>query len=163
MVGIAMAERGLVPEGIVRAGIRKLLRDRLRAEGLRFGDREAALEAWVAAMATGEVAPHAPVANAQHYEVPAAFFATVLGRRVKYSSGFWPEGVETLDGAEEAMLDLTAARAELADGQRILDLGCGWGSFALHAAARFPAARITAVSNSASQGAFVLARARASG
>jgi cyclopropane-fatty-acyl-phospholipid synthase len=102
-------------------------------------------------------------ANRQHYEVPSAFFAAVLGPRLKYSAAWWPPGVASLDEAEARMLDLTLERAEIRDGQSILDLGCGWGAFTLHAAARHPAARILAVSNSRSQGAFVEAEARARG
>lgn len=157
-----MAERGLLPDGIVRLGIRTLLHDRLRAEARRFRDREAALAAFIAEMRAGEIAPHASAANAQHYEVPAAFFACVLGCHMKYSTGLW-QGAEALDDAEAAMLSVTCERARIADGQRILDLGCGWGSFALHVAERFPRSRVTALSNSISQHAFVLGRARERG
>jgi cyclopropane-fatty-acyl-phospholipid synthase len=109
------------------------------------------------------VAPVPHLANRQHYEVPAVFFEVVLGRNLKYSSALWDPGTASLDDAEARMLALTCERAGLADGQRILDLGCGWGSLALFAAERHPGARITAVSNSASQGAFVRARAAARG
>jgi cyclopropane-fatty-acyl-phospholipid synthase len=61
------------------------------------------------------------------------------------------------------MLELYAERAGLQDGQRILDLGCGWGSFTLWAAARYPAARLTAVSNSATQRCFIEGAARTRG
>jgi cyclopropane-fatty-acyl-phospholipid synthase len=114
-------------------------------------------------MARSEVAPVPHLANRQHYEVPAEFFEVVLGRNLKYSSALWDPGTASLDDAEARMLALTCERAGLADGQRILDLGCGWGSLALFAAERHPGARITAVSNSASQGAFVRARAAARG
>lgn len=98
-------------------------------------------------------------ANEQHYEVPAAFFEAVLGPHLKYSSGYWPDGVESLEAAERSMLELYVERAQLADGQRILDLGCGWGSLSLFLAERFPASRILGVSNSASQRASILGRA----
>lgn len=97
------------------------------------------------------VALETAAANAQHYEVPSAFFELVLGPRMKYSSCLWPEGVETLAGAEEAMLSLTCERSRLEDGMDVLDLGCGWGSFALYAAERYPGSRVLAVSNSAGQ------------
>jgi len=61
------------------------------------------------------------------------------------------------------MLALTCQRARLADGQRILELGCGWGSLTLWMARRFPASTITAVSNSASQREWILARAAEDG
>ncbi|MBA4013639.1 MAG: SAM-dependent methyltransferase [Phenylobacterium sp.] len=105
------------------------------------------------------IAEHVQAANAQHYELPAAFFQAVLGPQLKYSSAYYPPGVRTLAEAEEAALSETAAHAVLHDGQAILELGCGWGSLSLWMARAFPAARIVAVSNSASQGAFIRARA----
>jgi len=128
-------------------------------ESSRHEDREAALARFVAAMAASDVAPVPAFPNRQHYEVPAAFFREVLGRHMKYSSALWPEGTTTLDAAEEAMLALTCERAGLADGQRILELGCGWGSLTLYAAGRFPGATVVAVSNSASQREHILAEA----
>ena len=163
MLGIELAERGWVPERLVRAGIRRLLRHRLASEAARFADPEEALARFVRHMAESEIAPVPHLANRQHYEVPAGFFEVVLGRSMKYSSALWNPGTSHLDDAERAMLALTCERAGVADGQRILDLGCGWGSFTLHAAERFPCALVTAVSNSASQGAFVRARAAARG
>jgi cyclopropane-fatty-acyl-phospholipid synthase len=102
-------------------------------------------------------------ANDQHYEVPAAFFEQVLGRRLKYSCAWWPEGIASLNEAEEAMLALTAERAGLADGQRVLELGCGWGSLTLFVAERYPRSTVTAVSNSSNQRRFIEARARDKG
>jgi cyclopropane-fatty-acyl-phospholipid synthase len=162
-VAIELAERGLVPEPVIRMGIRRLLRSRIREESQRHADREAALVRFVRDMSGSEVAPVPALANRQHYEIPAAFFAQVLGARMKYSSGLWPEGVDTLDASEEAMLRLTAERAGVADGQRILELGCGWGSFTLWAAEHHPSARVVGVSNSASQRAFILEQARRRG
>jgi len=156
---IELAERGLVPEAAIRYGIRSLLRKRVAEEERRHSDREAALARFIREMSGSEVAPVPAFANSQHYEVPAAFFRHVLGRHMKYSSGFWPEGVATLDAAEEAMLALTCERAGLGGGQRILELGCGWGSLTLFAASRWPSARIVAVSNSASQRDFIEAEA----
>lgn len=105
------------------------------------------------------IAEHVQAANAQHYELPPAFFQAVLGPQLKYSSAFYPAGVRTLAEAEDAALSQTAAHAGLQDGQTILELGCGWGSLSLWMARALPAARIVAVSNSASQGAFIRARA----
>ncbi len=155
------AERGWVPEPLVRAGIRRLIRQRLADESRRAPDPKAALAGFIAAMDQAELAPVPHLANQQHYEVPAAFFQAVLGRHLKYSCALWEPGTATLDEAEAAMLALTCERAGLADGQRILELGCGWGSLSLWAAERYPGARITAVSNSASQGAFIREQAAA--
>lgn len=148
-----VVESGLLPERVLRAGIRAVCGMRLRQE------RTANRRAFVDTLRTSDIAIETDAANAQHYEVPAAFFERVLGPRLKYSSGYWPYGVKSLASAELAMLELTGQRAGLADGQDILDLGCGWGSFALWAAERYPKSRVTAVSNSATQRAFIEARA----
>ena len=154
-----MAERGWVPEPLVRAGIRRLLRERLAVESSRAADPEAALELFVRTLSESEVAPVPHLPNRQHYEVPAAFFEIVLGRHLKYSSGLWGDRTASLDEAEADMLALTSERAGIRDGERILDLGCGWGSLTLFVAERHPRTRVTAVSNSHSQGAFIRARA----
>jgi cyclopropane-fatty-acyl-phospholipid synthase len=98
-------------------------------------------------------------ANEQHYEVPAEFFAMVLGPRRKYSSCWWPGSVSTLAEAEEASLAETVRRAGIGTDMAVLELGCGWGSFSLWAAEHFPGSRFTAVSNSSSQRAYIEAEA----
>lgn len=143
---------GLVPDALIRRKIRRLLRQRLAEE--KVDDAQEALEReekFVAEMRSSPVALATAEANEQHYEVPPEFFDLVLGARRKYSSGLFADGVSTLDAAEEAMLALTAERARLADGQNVLELGCGWGSLTLWMAERFPGSRIVAVSNSAAQ------------
>ena len=154
-VGPALAERGLLPLPILRRGIRTLLERRLSDERARARG----IDAFVRELESSPVAVHTADANDQHYEVPAAFFERALGPRLKYSSALWPEGVTTLGDAEEAMLALTCDRAGLTDGQDVLELGCGWGSLTLWMAERYPNSRIVAVSNSASQRAFITARA----
>ncbi len=114
-------------------------------------------------MAGLPVAAHPQAANAQHYEVPADFFARVLGPRRKYSCCFYEDGVDNLAEAEERALAETVRRARLEDGQRILELGCGWGSLSLYMAEVFPNASIRAVSNSASQRASIEDEARSRG
>jgi cyclopropane-fatty-acyl-phospholipid synthase len=156
----SLLESGLVPDALIRYAIRRMLRERLREEdrGTPEANR-AQLLAFVEEMKHSPVALRTDSANAQHYEVPAAFFQSVLGPRLKYSSAFYPEGCESLEEAEEAMLKLTCERAQLAGGQEILELGCGWGSLTLWMAEQFSDSRITAVSNSASQRKFIEARA----
>ena len=110
-----------------------------------------AAEAFVASLRDAPLALLTDKANEQHYELPPAFFGAVLGRHRKYSSGWWPEGVTDLDAAEAAALQATCERAELADGQQVLELGCGWGSLSLWMAERYPRSRITSVSNSHAQ------------
>lgn len=158
---LQLAEKGYVPTFALRWGIRRLLRDRIREEEARLAPgRERMLENWTHEMRNSAIALHTDAANEQHYEVPAAFFEKVLGARLKYSSCYYPTGRETLDEAEEAMLALSCERARLEDGQDVLELGCGWGSLTLWMAEKYPASRITAVSNSASQRAFIEGRAR---
>jgi cyclopropane-fatty-acyl-phospholipid synthase len=158
------AERGLLPDFAIRFGIRHLLRQRLHE--LRRGDCEsgaALTQRFVAGLRDAPLAPLPEKANEQHYELPPALFAAMLGPRRKYSSCCWPEGVETLAEAEEAALAETCARARLEDGQDVLELGCGWGSLSLWMAARYPNSRIVAVSNSAPQRRFIEAEAQAAG
>jgi cyclopropane-fatty-acyl-phospholipid synthase len=155
-----LLEKELVPTPLLRRGIRKRLSSRLRQEYRgSLEERHGRLMTLVDELRQSPVAVHTDKANEQHYEVPAAFFAEVLGKHCKYSSGYWADGVTDLDGAEEAMLDLTCDRARIQDGQHLLDLGCGWGALTLHALARFPRLRVTSLSNSASQRAFIEARA----
>jgi cyclopropane-fatty-acyl-phospholipid synthase len=157
---INWTEQGLVPDSVIRGAIRRLLRARL-AE-LRAGDPEHVAETsarFKEAMDGGPVALLPEKANEQHYEVPPEFFALALGPHRKYSSCHWGPGVETLADAEAQALDVTCERAGLADGQRILELGCGWGSLTLFMARRYPRASILAVSNSAPQRAHILAEA----
>ena len=159
-----LAERGLLPDALLRLGIRRQCEQRLReelsggqqAQSLRFAER-------IAGLSHSAVALHVDAANRQHYEVPAAFFHHCLGKRLKYSSCYYATGNESLDEAEEAMLALYGERAELADGQHILELGCGWGSLTLWMAEHYPNARITAVSNSNSQREYIQGQCRARG
>lgn len=161
---IDWAERGLIPDPLLRLGMRRLMAARLRSEALdgvearyqQFQDRLAELR-------EGPVALHTDAANEQHYEVPAEFFRRVLGRHLKYSCCLWRPGVKSLDEAEAAMLALSCERAGLSDGQDVLELGCGWGSVSLWMARQYPNSRITAVSNSASQREFILGQARERG
>ena len=159
-MALSWVEQGLVPDSVVRRGIRRLCEQRL--EELASGDAErsgALIEAFVRAMREAPTAPLPELANQQHYEVPAEFFERVLGPRRKYSSAWWPEGVASLAEAEERALEATCTRAGLADGHRVLELGCGWGSLTLWMAEHYPASRIVAVSNSRSQREHILAEA----
>ena len=151
-LAINWVEQGYVPDTVIRAGIRRLLKERLT--DIAEGDATAAMDianAFVDGLRGAPLALVPEKANEQHYEVPAAFFAHALGRHRKYSSCWWPEGVTTLDEAEAVSLAATCERAGLADGQDVLELGCGWGSLTLWMARHYPASRITAVSNSQSQ------------
>jgi len=161
-IGLAlrMAEAGVVPDLILRSGTRHLLRRRLRESvSGPFEVRTREQSALMDRLSAGPIAIDVAAANEQHYEVPAPFFELALGPRLKYSCCYWDGRTRDLAAAEEAMLELTARRANIQDGMRILDLGCGWGSFSLWAAEQFPNAQILAVSNSRIQRAFIEGRA----
>jgi len=161
---LGLAERGLLPDALIRLGVRRLCAQRLRVEAAGGPEsQERQLQQRLSLLREGALAVHTDAANTQHYELAPEFFVQCLGPRLKYSCAYYPRGSETLAQAEEAMLELYGERAELADGQEILELGCGWGSLTLWMAARFPRARILAVSNSEAQRAFIEARCREQG
>ncbi len=161
---IDFAERGLLPDALIRYGIRRLCAQRLADEGAGdAGLADRRFNALVEELKRSPVAIETAAANEQHYEVPTEFFKLCLGKRLKYSSAYYPNGDESLDEAEEYMLRLYGERAGLRDGQDILELGCGWGSLTLWMAENYPSARITAVSNSATQRAHIEAQCRERG
>lgn len=158
---IQLCERGLIPDVLTRVGIRRLNAQRLREE--YAGDWYGRFRERIEGLRQAPIAIETQAANEQHYELPPPFFLRCLGKRLKYSSCYYANGDESLDVAEAAMLSLYNQRAELADGQDILELGCGWGSLTLWMAEHFPNARITAVSNSAPQREYIEARCRERG
>ncbi|MDZ7599029.1 MAG: class I SAM-dependent methyltransferase [Desulfobacterales bacterium] len=161
---MALAERALLPDPLIRLGIRMLSRQRLRVEGR--GDlaaRRRRQQTFIQELRRSPIAVATGVANRQHYALPPAFFEKVLGRRMKYSACYWPVGTKGLDAAEEAMLALTCRRAGIEDGMQILELGCGWGAVSLWMAEKYPHSRILAVSNSRPQQTFIRERCRRRG
>ncbi len=161
---IGLAERGALPDFLLRYGIRRMCAQRLREEHAGDAPEMARrLQRRIDDLRTAPVAIHTQAANEQHYELPPRFFELCLGKRLKYSSCYFPEGDESLDQAEESMLALYAERAQLVDGQNILELGCGWGSLTLWMAERFPGSRIVAVSNSRPQREHIEAQCRLRG
>ncbi len=160
MKAIELAENGYLPTWLVRYGVRNLVKRRLESETKAYERKK---ERLIEELGSSPVAVDTDAANQQHYEVPAEFYKIALGKRLKYSCCYWPEGVGTLDEAEVASLEQIAQRAQLTDGQRILELGCGWGSFSLWAAETFPNSLITSVSNSSGQRTYIEQQARARG
>lgn len=157
-------DAGVLPDALMRWQIRARLRGILRRLDAGTIDEQSERDrAFLAELRAAPIAVETRAANEQHYEVPPEFFELCLGPRLKYSGCLWPAGVDSLARAEEAMLALTAQRARLEDGQRVLELGCGWGSLTLWMLERFPRLRVTAVSNSAPQRGFIEARARERG
>ena len=143
-------ERDLLPDFVIRAGIRRLLKLRLQEEAERNDTSE-----FIRKMNESPIAMQTHSANEQHYEVPTEFFQLVLGKHLKYSSAYWNNERASLDQAEFEMLKLTCDRAQLANEQSILELGCGWGSLSLFMAEQFPGAKIISVSNSKTQKEFI--------
>lgn len=161
---LGLAERGWLPDVLIRQGIRGMCADRLREE--RTGGPATQAEHHqrrIEALRRSALAIETDTANHQHYELPTAFFRLCLGPRLKYSSCLFPRGNETLAEAEDAMLTLYGERAELVDGQAILELGCGWGSLTLWMAEHYSSARITAVSYSSTQREFIEGECRRRG
>ena len=153
---IDLAEKGIMPDFLIRSGIRRMQKERLLWEKSRSASEvEAHHQNWVNEMKGSSIAYVPEKANEQHYEVPPDFFVNALGKHLKYSSGYWPEGVTNLDDSEFAMLKLSAERAEITNGDSILELGCGWGSLTLYMAENYPKSQITAVSNSKDQRLFI--------
>jgi cyclopropane-fatty-acyl-phospholipid synthase len=148
----------------VRFGIRRLCADRLKPFR-RLSAEEAKREnqRYVESLKKSPLAKNTDDANRQHYELPPEFFEKVLGKNLKYSSGFWPANCRSLEESETAALEETCERAELKDGQRILELGCGWGSLSLTMAARYPKSSIVSISNSAPQRKFIEKKAHEKG
>ncbi|MGA6135494.1 SAM-dependent methyltransferase [Acinetobacter dispersus] len=157
---LKLVESGLVPDQAIRAAIRAISKKRLIQEG-RYDPEQGAQRYMdvLNMLKHSQIAIETDKANEQHYELPTAFFEAVLGKRLKYSACFFPHDRTGLDEAEEFALQIYSDRAQLNDGQHILELGCGWGSFTLWMAERYPNAKITAVSNSATQRQHILSKA----
>ena len=156
-IGIFLVEIGVIPDWMIRVVARILTRQRLKGPQ----DTAKKLEL-INELSKGGIAEKTGDANNQHYEVPTEFFQLVLGQHLKYSCNLF-EGTESQDEAEQAMLDLYLKRAGIEEGQKILDLGCGWGSFSLYAAKLYPLSEFTCVSNSQTQIDYIKRRAAQKG
>ena len=153
---INLAEKGFLPDLLIRLGIKRLCGQRLsETNTLGLEALENSHQQWIDLLTESPVAIVPEKANEQHYEVPPKFFELVLGANLKYSSGYWSKEVFSLDESELEMLKITCERAGLVDGQNILELGCGWGSLTCFMAQKFPNSKITAVSNSKDQRNFI--------
>ena len=151
-----LIESGKLPDQVIRAGIRHLSKKRLAQEGRYQTERAAERYMRVLeGLKKSAIAIETETANQQHYELPTIFFQKVLGKRLKYSASYFETAATSLNQAEEYALRCYCERAQLKDGQEILELGCGWGSLSLYMAENFPNANITVVSNSATQRAYI--------
>ena len=162
----SVLEKNLVPDFLIRWGSRRMTASRLRKiRSQNIEDHYKYLSRYIKELKAQPIAIRTDDANQQHYEIPTAFFEKVLGVNMKYSCGYWEKDIpvsraqQHLNYSEEAMMDLTCRRAGVVDGQKILDLGCGWGSLSLYMARKYPESDIVAVSNSATQKKFIENRA----
>ena len=153
---INAVERVPLPDVATRAGVDFLVS---RARRKLSRAKPGVEEAFARSMPSRAIAENTAEANAQHYELPAEFFALVLGPHRKYSCCHYDTPFASLAEAEARALALTVEHAQIADGQRVLELGCGWGSLSLYIASRFPSAQIVSVSNSRGQRASIEAEA----
>lgn len=160
----SLVEKNLVPDFLIRGGIRKLLRQRLNDEnkGSKVA-RKAHFIQLIEELKASPIAINTVDANEQHYEVPTEFYQYCLGKHLKYSSGYWKDGVADINTSESDMLELTCQRAELADGQNVMELGCGWGSLSLFMSAKYPKSSFTVVSNSRTQKIYIDEQAKLRG
>ncbi|MFP4372569.1 MAG: SAM-dependent methyltransferase [Halanaerobium sp.] len=156
--------RGTVPDFLLRRGIRRLIKKRIKKQNkLSVEERFEYLNNFIAQLKKQPIAVETEAANEQHYELPPQFFEKILGRNLKYSCCYWSDDLnykklkkqsdlqQRLDRAEDEMLELTVKRAQIKNGQNILELGCGWGSLSFYLAKKFPDSRIISISNSSLQ------------
>jgi len=159
-----LLEKNLLPDFLIRIGIRQRLKDALRRQskdGLEFSQER--MIKLINKLKASPIAVNTQEANEQHYEVPAEFFQYVMGKHMKYSCGYWRDDAVSFDQSEADMLEITTERADISDGQSILELGCGWGSLTLFMAAKYPSSRIVGVSNSRTQKEYIDSQAKARG
>jgi len=158
---LRLLEKDVFPDFLIRTRIRSLLRDRIASETKENAEAQLTHKLnYIRTLKNSPIAIDTLAANEQHYEVPPEFFTHILGPRMKYSSGYWKSKQSNFEESEEDMLFLTFQRAEIKDGMKILDLGCGWGSVSLTLAEKYPKCKITGVSNSRTQKEFIEQRAK---
>jgi cyclopropane-fatty-acyl-phospholipid synthase len=150
-------ENGYVPDSLVRLGIKKLIKQREEEIKVNFDFHKNKI---LKIMQESPLAIETAKANEQHYEVPSEFYQLVLGKNLKYSCSLFENQAQNLDEAEDVMLNLYCERAQIVDGMKILELGCGWGSLTLHLARKYPNSQITAISNSHGQREYILGEAQ---
>ncbi|KAG2238831.1 hypothetical protein Bca52824_091901 [Brassica carinata] len=153
---LTLLEKNLLPDVVIRLLTRLLLAGRLRSgykptAELQLSD----LLRFVNSIKEMPIAINTEKPKTQHYELPTAFFELVLGRNIKYSSCYFPKDSSSLEEAEEAILALYCERANVEDGQSVLDVGCGWGSLSLYIARKYSNCKLTGLCNSKTQKAFI--------
>jgi cyclopropane-fatty-acyl-phospholipid synthase len=152
-----LLEKGLIPEFLLRLIIRLHLEYRLSQQPDTVEEIQKHLNMFIEKMEKNPITIEIKKANEQHYEIPTRFFQQILGGRLKYSCGYWDnipsykDLPSNLDKSEEDMLFITCKRAQIEDGQRILELGCGWGSLLFFILENYEVSEYVAITNSKSQ------------
>ena len=154
---LTLAELGLISDVFIKTAVRFITKKRLNELGIHENKLNV-----IKSISEGGIAEKTDDANVQHYEVPPEFFKYALGKNLKYSCSFFDK-TDSLDEAEKSMIELYIKRADIQEGHDILDLGCGWGSFSLYVAEKYPSVSITAVSNSKDQITFIQNEAKRRG
>ena len=121
---IRLTEKGLIPDFLVRLGIKKLLRERLFGLCLDNCEKQLHLQnQFLTKFSESNIAEVPDKANEQHYELPVSFFEQVLGPHLKYSCDWWDSHISFLEYSEVAALERTCENAELLNRQTVLELG----------------------------------------
>lgn len=110
-----------------------------------------------------EIAEKSSELMSVHYDQPLALFENFLGDSMKYSMGLWENGAQNLEQAQEAMLEDICEKAQIADGHNILDIGCGFGSFAVHILNKFPRSKVWGLTLSQVQADYIRAKQKEAG
>jgi cyclopropane-fatty-acyl-phospholipid synthase len=125
------------PPSLDRGDIAHLLLGAVRAAGIQRPPNRPAAELVLSGRRHSKERDARAVRH--HYDVSNDFFALFLDESMTYSCAFFAEGAETLEAAQEEKLDTVARKLALKEGDRVLDVGCGWGSFPLRAATKYGA------------------------
>ena len=151
-----VVDRKWLPDKILRLLIRySLSQYSKRIRKLGYSELDSYRKTFLDQSLSGPIALDPNKANLQHYELPTELFEVILGKYMKYSASIWDKNTRDIDSAEELTLKSYMVRAEIKNGQKILDLGAGWGSFSIFLAENLLDSEITAITNSETQKEFI--------
>ena len=147
-----LAYSGLIPDILIRTIIRyKLSKYEETVRNLSLTSIRQIKDEFIGIASEGPIAIETQAANSQHYEFPTTFYSSVLGSTLKYSGSLWASHSNDLETADLETLKIYTSRAQIQNGQSVLDIGCGWGSLSLHIAKTFNDCKVTALTNSTTQ------------
>eukprot|EP00262_Sarcandra_glabra_P022200 TRINITY_DN9750_c0_g1_i1.p1 TRINITY_DN9750_c0_g1~~TRINITY_DN9750_c0_g1_i1.p1 ORF type:complete len:356 (+),score=47.21 TRINITY_DN9750_c0_g1_i1:25-1092(+) len=153
---LSSLERNLLPDIVIRKLTRHLLAGRLRLSYKPSAHLQLFhLMQFAHSLEQMPIAVETDKPKSQHYELPTSFFKLVLGQNLKYSCCYFQDKWSTLEDGETAMLEMYCERAQIKDGQSVLDVGCGWGSLSLYIAQKHSSCKVTGICNSTTQKAYI--------